>query len=126
MTSVVVDTSSFIEFLRGNDHETLPSLILARKVILSSVVKLELLAGVRRQEASQLEELLSGLTQFNDFPAVTICQSLLTRARGRGLLGGLPDIMILADCHRSGALLMTSDAKLTALARELKFKIYET
>jgi predicted nucleic acid-binding protein len=125
VTAVLVDTSSFIAFLRGNDREAVPALILAGKVILSSVVKLELLAGVRRHEAGQLRELLSGLALLDDFPPPAICESLLARARGRGLLGGLPDLMILADCYRSGARLMTSDTKLKALARELEFKIHE-
>lgn len=122
---ILIDTSVFIDFLRGNDSESVPALILAGRVILSSVVRLELLAGVRRREASQLTELLSGMAQLEDFPPTPICQSLLTRARGRGLLGGLPDIMILADCSRSGAHLMTTDTKLVALARELRIKLYE-
>ena len=120
---VLVDTSSFIAFLRGDDLETLPPLILSGWVVLSSVVKLELLAGVRRSEVPTLEDLLSGLTGLETLPPVEHCTRLLSRARGRGLLGGLPDLMILADCERASARLLTLDGKLRKLATELRIPI---
>ena len=125
MSAVLVDTSCFIEFLRGNDHETLPALILSGRVILSAVVRIELLAGVRKSEHAELDELLAGLAQLKDFPPVQNCQTILTRARGRGLLGGIPDLIILADCERSGARLLSSDSKLVKLAKELKFRVLD-
>lgn len=98
----------------------LAPLILAGHVVLSAVVKLELLAGVRKNEARTLEDLLSGLRGPGDFPSTESCNALLKRARGRGLLGGIPDLMILADCKRTGSSLMSLDAKLLKLANELK------
>ena len=120
MSSLLVDTSCFIAFLRGQDRETLPPLILSGHVVLSAVVKLELLAGVRKDEALILEELLSGLRELSDFPPIEHCQRLLTLARGRGLLGGIPDLMILADCERTNSKLLSVDRKLLKLAKELK------
>ncbi len=120
MSSLLVDTSCFIAFLRGRDRETLPPLILSGHVVLSAVVKLELLAGVRKDEALILEELLSGLHELSDFPPIEHCQRLLTLARGRGLLGGIPDLMILADCERTKSTLLSADRKLLKLAKELR------
>lgn len=124
MTSILIDTSCFIEFLRGEDSETVPALILAGKVILSSVVKLELLAEVRKSELLTLDELLSGLAQLEDFPPVDLTQKLLTRARGRGSFGGISDLMILSDCARTGSHLLSSDTKMVKLAQELKIKLW--
>lgn len=124
MTSVLVDTSSLIEFLRGDDLETVPALILSGNVILSAIVKLELLAGVRKSELDQLDELLSGLTQLDECPPIGLSRKLLSQARGRGLLGGILDLMILADCLRTGSRLLSSDAKLVKLAHELKIAVW--
>ena len=125
MSSIVIDTSSFIAFLRGEDKETLPALLLSRHVILSAVVKLELLAGVRRSEVTLLEDLLGGLPQLPELPPVEHCKKLLKIARGRGLFGGLTDIMILADCERTKSVLFTLDKKLLKLSQELKIQRLE-
>ena len=123
MKNIVVDTSCFIAFLRGDDRTTLPPLILSGAVVLSSVVKLELLAGVRRAERAVLQELLAGLQELRDFPPVELCLKLLNLARGRGLLGGIPDLMIMADCERSHSALFTRDAKLAKLANEVRIEL---
>ena len=124
MSSILVDTSRFVDFLRGVDSHSLPPLILSGRVILSAVVKLELLAGVRKSESKALESLLSGLVQIETFAPVAQCQRLLVRARGSGLLGGLPDLMILADCERTQSALFSSDGKLIKLAQALKIPLY--
>ena len=125
MSSIIVDTSFFIDFLRGKDLESLPPLIIAGQITLSAVVKLELLAGVRKSEMTLLEDLLTGLNQLSDLPPIPLCQKMLSLARGRGILGGIPDLMILADCERTNSTLLTLDRKLIKLAQQLKIKIWE-
>ena len=112
MSSIIVDTSVFIDFLRGHDLESLPPLILSGRITLSAIVKLELLAGALKSESNLLEDLLSGLNKIPSLPTVPECQSILSRARGRGLLTGVPDLMILADCERTQSALLTLDGKL--------------
>ena len=122
--NVLVDSSVFIEFLRGRGDGTLEILLLNNQVLLSQVARLELVAGSRRKEDQVLEKLLSGMRQIPEFPPAMLVQELLMRARGRGLLGGFPDLMLLADAKREKAPLYTLDRKLSRLAEELKIKLF--
>ena len=71
-----------------------------------------------------MEKLFSGLRLIPEFPPARLVQELLIRARGRGLLGGFPDLMLLADAQREKAPLYTLDRKLARLATELKVKLF--
>jgi predicted nucleic acid-binding protein len=120
---VVVDTSVFISYFRGQAEDTLAVLILNNQVLLSSVVRLELLAGIRKSEISTIERLCNSLQKIESFPGPDYCEKLLLRARGTGLLGGIPDLLILADVLRYSALLFTYDEKMTRLATKLRVKL---
>ena len=117
---VVVDTSVFIEYLRGRSDDSLAVLVLNNQVLLSPVVRLELLAGVRRSEFKALKTLCDALRPIDSFASPDECEKLLHRARGSGLFGGIPDLLILADTLKSGAVLFTYDEKMTKLAKKMK------
>ena len=121
---VVVDTSVLINYLRGDSLPEFEALVLNGEVLLSKVVKLELLSGVRKKEVKSLEILFEGLVELADFASSTLCEKLLNRARGRGLFGGLPDLMILADAVQNQARLFTHDEKQRALAVELRVGLF--
>ena len=70
---VLVDTSVFIDYLRGSTDDTLSVLILNNQVLLSPVVRLELLSGVRKKELSQLERLLNVLIPIDSFVTPKLC-----------------------------------------------------
>ena len=123
--NVLVDSSVFIEFLRGRGDGTLEVLLLNNQVLLSQVARIELFAGSRRKEDRIMDKLLAGLRQIPEFPPATLVQEILIRVRGRGLLGGFPDLMLLADAQREKAPLYTLDRKLARLATELKVKLFQ-
>jgi predicted nucleic acid-binding protein len=117
---VVVDTSVFIDFLRSAErYSLLEQLIIDDRVVLSEVVRLELLAGVRKAEKFKLTKMLSPLKRRSGFPSVSACESLLNNARGSGLFGSIPDIMILADAVEERSALASVDQKLVRLAKYL-------
>ncbi len=116
---VVVDTSVFIEYLRGSSDDSLAVLILKNCVLLSPIVRLEILAGVKKAEASTVERLCNSLRPIETFAAPAECESLLKRAKGSGLLGGISDLLIIADALRHDAALFSYDEKMTKLARKL-------
>ena len=125
---VVVDTSVFINYLRGgsdkkSSDDTVAVLVLNNQVLLSPVVRLELLAGVRKSEAKIIERLCNAMRVVDSFAMPSECEKLLQRARGSGLLGGIPDLLIIADVLRHQALLYTHDEKMAALARRLGVRI---
>lgn len=121
---VVVDTSVFIEYLRGATDDALAVLTLNNQVLLSPIVRLELLAGVRKAESKAIEKLCNALLPIETFAAPKECEKLLNRARGSGLLGGIPDLLILIDVLRYSALLFTYDEKMIKLAGKLGLKLF--
>lgn len=125
MSGVLVDTSVFIEYLRGESDDALAVLILQNEVLLSPVVRLELLAGVAKGQLKELKRLLSALRTIEAFAAPDECQALLEAARGSGLFGGIPDLLILADAKRHHAPLFTYDKKMKALAQKFRIATVE-
>lgn len=120
---IVVDTSVFVDYLRGDTDDTLSVLILNNQVLLSPVVKLELLSGVRKKELRELERLLRVLIPIDSFVTPQLCEKILHRAKGSGLLGGLPDLLILADTIFHKATLFSGDKKMIKLAEKLKINV---
>ena len=116
---VVVDTSVFVNFLQGKAGEALSVLILNNQVLLSQVVRLELLAGVGQRDARTLNSLLASLRCLEDFPPPEPCIKLLDKVKAKGRFGGVADLLILADTIRRQAVLFTHDQKLAILAKQL-------
>ena len=121
---VLVDTSVFISYLRGEGEDTLSVLILNNQVLLSAVVRLELLAGVDKFQLRILAKLFDSLHNADTFAPTADCETLLRKVRGSGLYGGLPDLMILADAIRFNAMLHTTDLRLERLAQKLKVRVF--
>jgi predicted nucleic acid-binding protein len=122
---VVVDTSVFIEYLRGNADDTLTVLTLKNRVLLSPVVRLELLAGVRKSELKPVTKLCNALRPIEEFASLQECEKLLDRARGSGLFGGIPDLLIIADAVRHRAYLFSYDEKMKSLAKKLGARLID-
>lgn len=123
--SVVADTSVFIDYLRGNSDDALAVLILKNRVLLSPVVRLELLAGVKKAELKVVEGLCNALRRIEDFASPHECELLLARARGSGLFGGISDLLVIADALRHRASLFSYDQKMTKLASKLGVEVIE-
>jgi predicted nucleic acid-binding protein len=123
---VIVDTSVFVDYLRGNANDALTVITLNNQVLLSAVVRLELLTGVRKTELKALTTLFNGLRQIDSFAPPADCTRLLIRARGTGFLGGVPDLLILADVARFKGLLFTHDQGMKLLAKKLGLRLLNT
>ena len=122
---VVVDTSVFIQYLRGDADDALAILVLNNQVLLSPMVRLEILAGVRKMELKAIEKLCNALLPIESFSSLKECEKLIGRARSSGLLGGIPDLLILADVLRFDAQLFSYDDKLNRLAHRLGVRVFE-
>lgn len=119
---VVVDTSVFIDYFRGDADDSLAVLTLKNRVLLSPIVRLELMAGVRKKELPVVQKFCNALRQIESFPPPTDCEGLLHQARGSGYFGGISDLLIIADAIRHQALLLTYDSKMKKLAKKLGAK----
>lgn len=122
---VVVDTSVFIDLLRGKKIESLEALIVAGLTLLSCTVHLELLQGVRKADELHLRRFLASLSPVLPWPRAETCRRVLQISRGSGIKVGLPDVLVLADALDHGAKIMTRDRQLSRLAKRAKVSIME-
>ena len=120
---ILVDTSVFIDFFRGKYIKELELAIKEDRVVLSQIVLLELIKGIIKTEIKKVVSFLDGLEILPDFPPAVACQELLIKAKGLGLQGGIPDLLILSDCYVNQIQLLSSDLKLVRLARALKIRV---
>jgi predicted nucleic acid-binding protein len=110
---IVVDTSIWVSVLRDPDSahaSTLRAIIDADEVGLALPVRIELMAGVSRQDRAGLRRVLTGL------PLLAPTDDTWSRlergiepASNAGLRFGLSDLLIAALAEEAGALVWSAD-----------------
>lgn len=124
--NILVDTCVFIEYLRGNaQDDDLAILVTGNHVLLSPVVRLELLVGLSKAQSKIIEELFTSIENITSFPEINFCEKLVSKIKGFGFTSSIPDMLILADCIRHNASLFTYDEKMKLIASRLKIKLLE-
>lgn len=121
---IVVDTSVWIEFLRGSDQPQairLAQLIEASApVALTDVVMTELLQGVASDEEAELLEarlLAFPILRLERLDDYALAASLHRQARAAGVtIRKTLDCLIAAPCVRAGVPLLHADADFDRLA----------
>lgn len=120
---ILVDTSSFIEYLRDAKESLIPALAMKDAIILSKVVRLELIKGTKKSQRKLLLHFLDGLFPLDEFPSSALVEKLLLQLHGRGISLGIADLLILADTLRTNSKLLTVDKTLNKAASLLKVAI---
>ena len=127
MSSVLVDTSVWVDFFRQGESpasQELDHLLEEQRAVLCGVVELELLQGVRPHDKAGLTELLSGLpfveTERDDFQEAG---ELLGSLRSKGLQIPATDGLIAAVCLRQNLSLLTLDKHFNHISHLKKVKI---
>jgi len=115
---VLVDTSSFVEYFRDGKESLIPALAMNDAIILSKVVRLELIKGAKQKDRKLLLNFLEGLIQLEEFPSADLVEKALLQLHGRGMNLGFADLLILADALRTRSRLLTVD-KILARAAEI-------
>jgi predicted nucleic acid-binding protein len=126
LRAVLVDTCSFIDYFRNGQDSLIPALALRDRILLSRVVRLELLKGTRKDDRQALLNLFEGFRQFPDLPPAQLAEDVLLRLHGRGLNLGIADLLILADSMRAKSSLLTSDRPLAKAAAALKISVIKS
>ena len=120
---VLVDTSSFIDYFRYAKGDSIPALALSDSIVLSKVVRLELIKGAKRADRKVLLNFLDGLIHLEDFPSAQAAEAVLLKLHGRGFNLGFADLLILADTVESKSMLLTSDKALASAAKTMGIKM---
>jgi hypothetical protein len=96
---------------------------MADAIILSKVVRLELLKGTGRRDRRILLNFLDGLIQCEEFPSAIQVEKLLVELHGKGFSLGIADLLILSDARFGKCHLMTADKVLVQAASAVKVPV---
>ncbi len=117
----VVDTSVWVAWLRRGSPSIrthLEQLLDDDACIVPAPVRLELLAGMRAQDAARLGHLLLSVpTRFPSHSTWALAESWCTLASRKGDRFGVGDLLVAALAHESGARLWSLDGDFVRMAR---------
>ena len=121
---ICVDTSVWIEFLRGRNrrlNSMLSQYLDDDAVILSRLVLLEIINGASSRDAAVLKRHLSALPILDPLPSTwDIVEGWIDTARSKGERFGIVDLLIAAQASEKGADIWSLDADFQRMAK-LKF-----
>ncbi len=127
MAEVLIDSSSWIAYFRGQDRalgETIDHLLDDQRAALCGIVELELLSGVRAHEREELGELLQALTYIDTARAdFILAGEKLGELRRRGVTIPASDSLIAAICLRRDLQLLTADSHFDHLPEVRRFRV---
>ncbi|MBK9178396.1 MAG: PIN domain nuclease [Acidimicrobiales bacterium] len=126
---ILVDTSAWVEFLRGTDSPVCEAVdqILAGDIAICDAISMELLAGARdERQLGQLRGLLARTTTLPTTPADYELAATMYRAcRVRGeTVRKLIDCLIGAVAVRAGVEILHADADFATLARHTDLRVH--
>jgi len=124
--SVVVDTSIWIEYLRGTGASELESLLDDGLVLLAPVVAAELTsAPLSLRERASIKQILEDLP-LHPTPLKHWCSvgELRSTCRRMGLSVSTPDAHVAQCALEAGAALWSADAIFRQIAREVKLQLH--
>ncbi len=119
MSVVIVDTSSWITYFRGDEHSELDDALRDSRIRLPPIVVAELLSGpLSSQEQSELADFLVDLpmcdTPFDHWRRVGRLRSALA---SRGLTVSTPDAHVAQCCFDLDAELISEDSIFRRIAK---------
>ncbi len=119
---VVVDTCSFIDYFKEGKNSIIPYLASEDAILLSKIVRLELLKGTKRSDRKTLINFFEGLKCLLDFADPNLTEKYLLQLHSRGFNLGIADLLILSDAIINRAALLTSDKELAKAARTMRIQ----
>ena len=118
---ICVDTSVWIEFLRGRDRplvEKLSLLLDDDMVILSRVAMLELMGGASKKDALLLKTHLSALPILDPQPTTwDTVEKWIGHSKEKGERFGIVDLLIAAQASEQGASVWSLDNDFQRMAK---------
>lgn len=127
---ILVDTSAWIEFLRGTGSSVCDEVdrLLAEDIAICDAIRMEILAGAR--DEAHLQQLRGLLARATVLPTGTVdyesAAALYRACRRRGeTVRKLVDCLIAAIAIREEVTVLHADTDLDALARHTALQIHE-
>jgi predicted nucleic acid-binding protein len=126
MNAVLIDSSVWIEYFRGNKSlAVLSKLIESNLVCTNELILTELLPAVLRQRERGLAELLNALRKYPLHIDWAELRSWQSRNLKKGFNNiGIPDLLIAQNCLQNNLQIFSRDKHFRLLARHLPLEIY--
>ncbi len=126
---VLVDSSAWVSYFTGQRHTestAIEPLLLAHRVAINEVVRLELLTGARDEaQYAELDDTLQGLHRLAMSGAVwRTAERLRFELRCNGHVVPVPDVLIASSALLSGCELLHADRHFNLIARFTALKLH--
>ncbi len=126
MTRVLVDTSIWVDFFKGNEvAQPLFELLDAGNVVTNDLILTELLPSIRKRRELELEGLLLSIekipmaVEWNELAAM----QLVNLASGNNNMG-IPDLMILQNAIQNKLVLFENDKHFQLAEKTFGVRLY--
>jgi len=127
MKNIVIDSSAWIEYFKGNQkYYFIRELVLNNAICTNDIILTELLPSIIHKKESNLAELLNSITKYVlsvDWQEIQNFQILNLKHGNNNI--GLSDIIIVQNCLQNNLKLVTNDKHFGAMSKYIPFEIYQ-
>jgi predicted nucleic acid-binding protein len=124
--NILIDSSAWIEYFRGNkDYSFISALIMDNVICTNDIILTELLPSIIYKEEQNLAKLLKGVKKYEliiDWEEIRSIQ-LLNIKHGNNHIG-ISDIVIAQNCIQNGLRIIAHDKHFLAISKYSPIEIY--
>ncbi|AEF81968.1 PIN domain-containing protein [Leadbettera azotonutricia] len=127
MKSILIDSSAWIEYFRGNEkYRYIKNLIYSNITCTNDLILTELLPSIIHRKEKHLEELLNRLTKYemkinwNELQEIQV----MNYTHGYNNIG-ITDLMIAQNCLQNNLKIIAQDKHFNEMAEYIPIRIYE-
>ncbi|WP_010262230.1 PIN domain-containing protein [Treponema primitia] len=127
MKSILIDSSAWIEYFRGNEkYRYIKNLIYSNITCTNDLILTELLPSIIHRKEKILEELLNSLTKYKMEINWKELQEIQTMNYKHGCNNiGITDLMIAQNCIQNDLKIIAQDKHFSEMAEYIPLRIYE-
>ena len=127
MNSIVIDSSAWIEYFKGNQkYSFIKELVYNNAICTNDIILAELLPSIIHKKENHLAELLNSITKYAlsiNWQEIRNMQILNLKHGNNNI--GLSDIIIIQNCLQYNLKLVTNDKHFTAMSKYIPLEIYK-
>ena len=126
MKNIVIDSSAWIEYFKGNQkYYFIKELIYNNTICTNDIILTELLPSIVHKKESNLAELLNTITKYVlsiNWQEIQNIQILNLKHGNNNI--GLSDIIIVQNCLQNNLKLVANDKHFAAMSKYIQIEIY--
>ena len=127
MNNIVIDSSAWIEYFKGNQkYYFIKELIFNNTICTNDIILTELLPSIIHKKENNLAELLNSMTKYVlsiNWQEIRNIQILNLKHGNNNI--GISDIIIVQNCLQNNLKLIANDKHFVAMSKYIQIEIYK-